>query len=132
MPRGEADEAEAELVGDLLVVVGVADHEHVPREVARGPQPARDDGRLRWRVRLGRPEDLTDTDQSSMNTGSDASDDEEAVDDQIGISTTSECFYNYFYLGFDLLVSTRVPPSQPPPGTTTAEDAPGALTAASP
>ncbi|KAK7398380.1 hypothetical protein QQX98_012247 [Neonectria punicea] len=64
---------------------------------------------------LGRPDDLNDTDQSSITTASDASDDEEAIDDQIGTVTTGECFYNYFYLGFDILVSTRVPPSQPPP-----------------
>ncbi|KAH7001514.1 hypothetical protein EDB80DRAFT_580724 [Ilyonectria destructans] len=65
---------------------------------------------------ISRPEDLTDTDQSSMNTASDVSDDEEAIDDQTGAAATGECFYNYFYLGFDILVSTRVPPSQPPPG----------------
>lgn len=64
---------------------------------------------------IGRPEDLTDTDQSSMHTASDASEDEEAIDDQSGTNDTGECFYNYFYLGFDILVSTRVPPSQIPP-----------------
>ncbi|KAF7555052.1 hypothetical protein G7046_g6645 [Stylonectria norvegica] len=68
---------------------------------------------------LGRPEELTDTDQSSMNTGSDASDDEKAVEEQTG-NPTGECFYNYFYLGFDILVSTRVPPSQLPPGDNSA------------
>ncbi|QGI59343.1 hypothetical protein CEK27_001468 [Fusarium fujikuroi] len=66
---------------------------------------------------IGRPEDLTDTDQSSMHEGSDASDNEEVVDDQIGLNTNGECFYNYFYLGFDILISTRVPPSQTPPGS---------------
>ncbi|KAF4466585.1 UPF0183 domain, partial [Fusarium albosuccineum] len=65
---------------------------------------------------FSRPEELTDTDQSSLHDGSDASDNEEAVDDQIGLNTTGECFYNYFYLGFDVLISTRVPPSQSPPG----------------
>ncbi|KAL5618288.1 hypothetical protein FOVSG1_000510 [Fusarium oxysporum f. sp. vasinfectum] len=70
---------------------------------------------------IGRPEDLTDTDQSSMHEGSDASDNEEAVDDQIGLNTNSECFYNYFYLGFDILISTRVPPSQAPPGSKVSE-----------
>ncbi|KAF5712077.1 UPF0183 domain-containing protein [Fusarium mundagurra] len=70
---------------------------------------------------IGRPEDLTDTDQSSMHEGSDASDNEEAVDDQIGLNTNGECFYNYFYLGFDILISTRVPPSQAPPGSLVSE-----------
>ncbi|KAF5252947.1 hypothetical protein FANTH_2034 [Fusarium anthophilum] len=72
-------------------------------------------------VDTGRPEDLTDTDQSSMHEGSDASDNEEAVDDQIGLNTNGECFYNYFYLGFDILISTRVPPSQAPPGSLVGE-----------
>ncbi|KAF5682295.1 UPF0183 domain-containing protein [Fusarium circinatum] len=72
-------------------------------------------------VDIGRPEDLTDTDQSSMHEGSDASDNEEAVDDQIGLNTNGECFYNYFYLGFDILISTRVPPSQAPPGSLVGE-----------
>ncbi|KAI5467413.1 hypothetical protein BGZ63DRAFT_371162 [Mariannaea sp. PMI_226] len=73
---------------------------------------------------LGRSDDLHDTDQSSMNTASDASDDEEAIDDQIGANTTGECFYNYFYLGFDVLISNRVPPSQPPPGPKSGEPVP--------
>ncbi|CAM1504485.1 Fc.00g020760.m01.CDS01 [Cosmosporella sp. VM-42] len=71
---------------------------------------------------FGRHGDLTDTDQSSMNTGSDPSDDEEAIDDETG-NPTGECFYNYFYLGFDVLVSTRVPPSQLPPGDNNESDA---------
>ncbi|KAM5355383.1 hypothetical protein ACJ41O_002029 [Fusarium nematophilum] len=66
---------------------------------------------------LGRPEELTDTDQSSMHDGSDASDHEEAIEDRIGLNSTGECFYNYFYLGFDVLISTRVPPSQRPPSS---------------
>ncbi|KAM0253410.1 hypothetical protein ACHAP5_000439 [Fusarium lateritium] len=70
---------------------------------------------------IGRPEDLTDTDQSSMHDGSDASDDEEAIDDQIGLNSSGECFYNYFYLGFDILISTRVSPSQAPPGSKASE-----------
>lgn len=64
---------------------------------------------------LGRPEDMTDTDHSSMNTGSDDSDDDEAVEDQTNGNAYGECFYNYFYLGFDILVSTPVPPSSAPP-----------------
>lgn len=62
-----------------------------------------------------RPDDLTDTDHSSMNTGSDDSDDEAAVEDAIA-NPSGECFYNYFYLGFDILLSTPVSPSPAPPG----------------
>ncbi|KND91373.1 hypothetical protein TOPH_03957 [Tolypocladium ophioglossoides CBS 100239] len=72
---------------------------------------------------LGRADELTDTDQSSMNTGSDDSD-EEAVDDQAVRSPSGECFFNYFYLGFDVLLSTPTPPSSAPPGTDAAENGP--------
>lgn len=71
---------------------------------------------------LGRPDDLTDTDQSSMHTGSDDSDDDEAIDDQTASNPSGECFYNYFYLGFDILLSTPTPPSNAPPGDNTAVD----------
>lgn len=63
-----------------------------------------------------RPDDLTDTDQSSMNTGSDSSDSENnhhAIDEQTATDPPGECFYNYFHLGFDVLLSTH--PSEPPP-----------------
>ena len=62
-----------------------------------------------------RQEDLTDTDQSSANTGSDNDSNEEAVEEDIVGSVSSECFYNYFYLGFDILVSTPTAPSLLPP-----------------
>ncbi|EGY15264.1 hypothetical protein VD0002_g8550 [Verticillium dahliae] len=65
-----------------------------------------------------RPDELTDTDQSSAHTGSDDSNDEVVEDDAVG-RVGGECFYNYFYLGFDVLVSTPTPPSQPPPTTAT-------------
>ncbi|KAI0011927.1 hypothetical protein F4779DRAFT_570932 [Xylariaceae sp. FL0662B] len=64
-----------------------------------------------------RPDDLTDTDQSSAHTtGSDDSEDEAVEDEMIG-NVPGECFFNYFYLGFDVLVSppqaaSRTPPSQ--------------------
>ncbi|KAI1392934.1 uncharacterized protein F4822DRAFT_441667 [Hypoxylon trugodes] len=62
-----------------------------------------------------RPDDLTDTDQSSAHTGSEDSDDEAVVEEFVG-NVTGDCFYNYFYLGFDILVSppqsvSRTPPS---------------------
>ncbi|KAG5987817.1 hypothetical protein E4U54_004862 [Claviceps lovelessii] len=64
-----------------------------------------------------RPEDLTDTDQSSMNTGSEDSGNDEAIDDQQtdSLNASGECFYNYFYLGFDILLSPATPPSEAPP-----------------
>ncbi|KAF4125066.1 hypothetical protein GMORB2_3905 [Geosmithia morbida] len=82
----------------------------------------------------GRPEDLTDTDRSSTNTtgsdddAADADDDEDdddgvshddvAVDDTTASSSignpAGECFYNYFHLGFDVLLSTPVNPSPAP------------------
>ncbi|KAI1177353.1 hypothetical protein F4777DRAFT_213528 [Nemania sp. FL0916] len=61
-----------------------------------------------------RPDDLTDTDQSSAPTGSDDSDDE-AVEDEVVDNPSGECFYNYFYQGFDILVSLPQQPSRTPP-----------------
>ncbi|GAB0131877.1 hypothetical protein EsDP_00000332 [Epichloe bromicola] len=68
-------------------------------------------------VDFHRPDDLTDTDQSSMNTGSDDSENDEAIDDHLADSANSsgECFYNYFYLGFDILLSPATQPSEAPP-----------------
>jgi hypothetical protein len=65
---------------------------------------------------LGRPDESTDTDQSSMNTASDDSDNENAIDDDTAANPSGECFYNYFYMGFDILLSKPVTPSQAPQG----------------
>lgn len=64
---------------------------------------------------LRRPGESTDTDQSSAHTMSEDSNDEEAMDDEPTTNVSGECFYNYFYLGFDVLVSNPASPSQPPP-----------------
>ncbi|KAI2641059.1 hypothetical protein GGS21DRAFT_502814 [Xylaria nigripes] len=74
-----------------------------------------------------RPDDLTDTDQSSPPTGSDESDDE-ATDEEIVDKVSGECFYNYFYLGFDILVSSTQQPSRVPPSQvqTSGDQLPGA------
>lgn len=64
---------------------------------------------------LRRQGDLTDTDQSSAHTTSEDSNDDEAIDDDLVGNVSGECFYNYFYHGFDVLVSTPVASSQPPP-----------------
>jgi hypothetical protein len=53
-------------------------------------------------------DDSTDTDQSSAHTGTDDSDEEAG-------SSTDECFYNYFYHGFDVLISQPTEPSRQPP-----------------
>jgi hypothetical protein len=64
---------------------------------------------------LKRQDDLTDTDQSSAhNTSDDYDSNEDAVEDDAA-NISGECFYNYFYLGFDILVSTPVIPSRAPP-----------------
>ncbi|CAI4218515.1 unnamed protein product [Parascedosporium putredinis] len=54
--------------------------------------------------------------QSSLMTGSEDTNDEEAVEEDSPGHVSGECFYNYFYLGFDVLVSTPTTPSRRPPG----------------
>lgn len=76
---------------------------------------------------MGRIDDLTDTDQSSMNTGSEDSGDDEAIQDETVGSSSGECFYNYFYHGFDVLLSPHPanvspdPPGQGEPDTKSPE-----------
>lgn len=60
-------------------------------------------------------QDDTDTDLSSAQTASEDSNDDEAIEEDFASNESGECFYNYFYLGFDVLVSTPTAPSQPPP-----------------
>lgn len=64
---------------------------------------------------LKRQDDLTDTDQSSHPASDEYDSNDEAVEDDIVANVSGECFYNYFYLGFDVLVSTPTSPSRPPP-----------------
>ncbi|KAI0474039.1 hypothetical protein GGR56DRAFT_562501 [Xylariaceae sp. FL0804] len=68
-----------------------------------------------------RPEDLTDTDQSSAQTESDDSD-SAILEDEFSGSVSGECFYNYFYLGFDILISPPQSPSRTPPSQKTNGD----------
>lgn len=58
--------------------------------------------------------DETDTDQSSFMTGSEDAVEEEAFE-EIDSHISGECFYNYFHMGFDILVSSPVQPSKAPP-----------------
>lgn len=67
-----------------------------------------------------RSDDSTDTDQSSAHTTTDDSDDE-GEDGEVAGIVSGECFYNYFYRGFDILISTPTMPSQRPPSNTTGE-----------
>ncbi|KAL2270808.1 hypothetical protein VTJ83DRAFT_179 [Remersonia thermophila] len=84
----------------------------------------------RMYIHKSRRDDPTDTDQSSSHPASDADDArDEAVEDGGGDGdgdadadadgpgaggATRECFYNYFYLGFDVLVSPPTEPHNPP------------------
>lgn len=54
---------------------------------------------------------MTDAAHSTTNDVSDSDDGEESA-----TAPSKECFYNYFHLGFDILLSTPTPPSQLPPG----------------
>jgi len=62
----------------------------------------------------GMQDDSTDTDQSSVQTGTDASEDE-SDEGSVDGKMSKECFYNYFYHGFDILISSPAKPSRPPP-----------------
>lgn len=65
-----------------------------------------------------RQDDSTDTDQSSVHTATDDSD-EEGEHGEVAGNVSGECFYNYFYRGFDILLSTRSTPSPLPPSKAT-------------
>ena len=79
---------------------------HKARERRDSRTPTGNDARLQ--------DDSTDTDHSSAHTGTDVSDDESETEG-IGSRTSGECFYNYFYHGFDILISSPTTPSRPPP-----------------
>ena len=53
------------------------------------------------------PEDVIDTDQSSLQSASDHSDTEEGSNaaGKAKANSSAECFYNYFHHGFDILIS---------------------------
>ncbi|KAL2131887.1 hypothetical protein VTI74DRAFT_4472 [Chaetomium olivicolor] len=64
---------------------------------------------------LKRQDDLTDTDLSSHPASDEYDSTDEAIEDDLVANVSGECFYNYFYLGFDILVSTPTAPSRPAP-----------------
>jgi hypothetical protein len=53
---------------------------------------------------LKRQDDLTDTDQSSHPASDEYESNDEAVEDDLVANVSGECFYNYFYIGFDVMV----------------------------
>lgn len=65
----------------------------------------------------GRPglvkDDMANRDSFSGQTSADISDDE--FDNELSGSITTECFYNYFYQGFDILIAPPALPSMLPP-----------------
>lgn len=63
-----------------------------------------------------RLQDDMDTDHSSANTTTDDSGDDSG-DIETPSRSSEDCFYNYFYHGFDVLVSTTANPSPCPPST---------------
>lgn len=71
-----------------------------------------------------RQDDLTDTDLSS-HPASDDSSREETIEDDMDYSGTEERFMNYFYQGFDIMLSTQAEPSVPPPSQTGDKEVPG-------
>ncbi|KAL2155232.1 hypothetical protein VTH82DRAFT_3908 [Thermothelomyces myriococcoides] len=77
---------------------------------------------------LRRQDELTDTDQSSHPASDDYDSQDEAVEDDMVANVSGECFYNYFYHGFDVLVSTPTAASRPPPSQDGSDDSTGATT----
>jgi hypothetical protein len=67
-----------------------------------------------------RSDDSTDTDQSSAHTATDDSEEDED-DGEVAGNVSGECFFNYFYRGFDILMSTPTIPSQRPPSKSIGE-----------
>ncbi|KAG0645514.1 Isoleucyl-tRNA synthetase [Hyphodiscus hymeniophilus] len=71
-------------------------------------------GRSRSETNERLTDDSTDTDVSSAHTATDESDEEDEEGEAAG-NLSGECFYNYFYRGFDVLISTPTTPSNRPP-----------------
>ncbi|OIW23970.1 hypothetical protein CONLIGDRAFT_120213 [Coniochaeta ligniaria NRRL 30616] len=55
---------------------------------------------------------------SNEDAVDDDDDDSNEYDDDRAANVSTECFYNYFYLGFDVLVTTPTKPSPPAPTQT--------------
>jgi Uncharacterised protein family (UPF0183) len=82
---------------------------HKTRDRSHSRTPSKSDARIH--------DDSTDTDHSSAHTGTDVSEDESEVESGI-VNAADECFYNYFYDGFDILISPPTAPSRCPPSLT--------------
>ncbi|KFY81641.1 hypothetical protein V498_08703, partial [Pseudogymnoascus sp. VKM F-4517 (FW-2822)] len=59
-------------------------------------------------------DDSTDTDASSIRTGTSVSEEDDSDSGSVDGKMSKDCFYNYFYHGFDILVSPPTSPSRPP------------------
>jgi hypothetical protein len=109
-----------EPVPDEVATLGPPDaiyRKNDQRMSIHNPRPAsRTHGRSDSETRL--QDDSTDTDQSSAHTATDDSDDENEAGEVAG-NVSGECFYNYFYHGFDILMSKPSTPSQTPPSKDT-------------
>jgi hypothetical protein len=102
---------------DLVAVLGPPDAIYRKNDQRMSIHKARPASRTHGRTEsndMRLQDDSTDTDQSSAHTTTDDSD-EENDDGEVAGNVTGECFYNYFYHGFDVLISTPTLPSQCPP-----------------
>lgn len=88
---------------------------HKAREGRDSRTLAGSDARLR--------DDSTDTDHSSTHTGTDVSDEDSDSEGAVR-RISGECFYNYFYHGFDILISSPTKPSRRPPSLSASHPTP--------
>ena len=65
-------------------------------------------------LRMQLQDDSTESDQSSAHTNTDDSEEDSGNGEDAG-NVSGEYFYNYFYHGFDVLISTSATPSTRPP-----------------
>lgn len=110
---------------ELIAILGPPDaiyRKNDQRMSIHNPRPAsRSHARADSETRL--QDDSTDTDQSSAHTATDDSSDENE-DGEVAGNVSGECFYNYFYHGFDILLSAPSSPSQIPPSKKSTEPEP--------
>lgn len=94
-------------------------------DIHKGRAASHGGSRSRTRARRG-SDILSDTDQSSTHLSSDGYDStgetmnssSSSSSEEGAANLSSEYFWNYFYLGFDILFSPRKPSSPPPPTKT--------------
>ena len=99
---------------ELVAVLGPPDAIYRKNDQRMSSHKVRPTSRTHSQADERLQDDSTDTDQSSAHTATDDSDEEDEAGEVAG-SVSGECFYNYFYHGFDILISTPTTPSQCPP-----------------